>query len=1307
MVAPSLLLSKPGRLPSPGCPPLSSSHIRLLKETAIKTCTDLLSQSKLDGRNNTKVLWRPLPFGTEPGLAYYVGDVPTANSSMHYMCCVTTVRATLDEVMELLSGEEQSTMGEDAYELLEADIVKSKHLLTLKHLDRLKISLRWFAIDSSSTYVPLRDFVVLQFQNEVRVRGRNGWALSLHSVDLPGFPSYKTSHGLVRGGMYRSGYVVVETDTPGAVQVTHMVQIDFKGHVPQEDVESMLRRRVGNIGHLEAFFTKLTLVARIVSNMESARVSNLDKVKVCAMCSRKFGFLTRKITCRLCGDIVCSECSQAKDLQIPITGLKRVDICNVCNVNEECATNRRSFVRQYESRQGHHNHRRASRRTANDSLLSVDDESHDPYMQIMRGKQTKPQPPASHTPMYSFLEDHDSDDGYASKHPPTHYAAVSPVGSTAAVVGATLWQASRLRDASCTSRSVSSFESTSPDNFWAKPKQTLMQTFFNTPQLTEEEAERMKRLGRDVCTQVAYAARRADTGTVAVRWRSIGVENKVELFAGEDPLPEQEKFLSYMCGVTSVHATIDQVADLFNGDHMSQTHGLPPSAEFTRQFNQDLASYQTLKYLRQRTEKYPRHSVSIKWFLMESPSMASKPRDYVYLESQEDIMDAKRNKRGWVCAMHSIDLPSAPSLERTHDIVRGSLYRSGFVFTETETPGVLEAIYLLQIDFKGSLPMHLRQAIMKQRLGCLRAIDDHFLRRPTAALLPAAQSMSYPGPSKGVTLLGDIHLKSKHGVSTCACCAGGFGFLKKKHNCRVCGEVVCSSCCTQQRPSAPVEGIKKYHICSLCSVDNRPPAPANNGVHGRSRSGHELYQNPASQGAAAPHSRSALSSSNMRSPNSGPPGPFPSRLQQPNLPRSTMAKPMQADAFLEDDPYAMRLRMPEHMVRKPSYRESGAYPLMPLSRPSGYGGPPRPYEHDLGVGSEYPPAGNFNRHSTYFPPARPDSRESFVNERESVLDLYDEVGTSVSRYVPPPPARVPRAGPRPTQVQYLPRSGEATTIDLRDLNNASDVLAQLNNQRSGESTVRLEIIQGGGDDGPEDDYDVSLARRPRDYYPPSASGRFRAPPHAAPRWPMDRQRFDPMQMRFDNIIASTANLVAPPAVPEASPSTALAAIPAGSVYKGSRYRIKETRYYATTPDATPDEYVADERDSIVVDMPSQPAAAGGNRLGNGSSPTAVAVSKFLDQDIDMFLQPMDKKSGGPLQLEQAPAKDAPPNFDHNASIEDLLGPLRSAPSGNNNAEDDSVAYLTALLMERLRVANASEREHIKEQLRAAVQEPTH
>ncbi|EQC37867.1 hypothetical protein SDRG_04888 [Saprolegnia diclina VS20] len=465
----SLLLGKHGRLPSPSCPALSPSQVRALKETAVKTCTELLSLSKLAKRNKYGITWRPLPFTTDPGLAYFVGESATA-SDVQYMCCATTVQATLDEVTELLSGDEQSAMGEEAYAQLEAHTVVAKNLRTLKHVDRLKISLRWVVWDSTSAYVPRRDFVVLQYQNEVHLHGRNGWALSMHSVELPEFPAYHTSHSLVRGSLYRSGYVVLETATPGVVQVLHMVQVHFKGLVPSEDVESMLRARVGNIASLSAFFAKLTLVARIVSNMETSRVSNLEKVKVCAMCSRKFSFVHRKITCRLCGDIVCAECSQAKDMQIPIAGLKRVDVCNVCNLQKDRRSddehplrlaNRRSFLRQTDV------HHRGSHRLSSRHHETSKDEDLDPYMQIMRGKQPlRLSADAGREPLYSFLED--SGASGAGKRS-TQYAAISPVVSNTSAVVGPAWDA----PSESSFQSRASAASVSADDFWTKPKHTL------------------------------------------------------------------------------------------------------------------------------------------------------------------------------------------------------------------------------------------------------------------------------------------------------------------------------------------------------------------------------------------------------------------------------------------------------------------------------------------------------------------------------------------------------------------------------------------------------------------------------------------------------------------------------------------------------------------------------------------------------------------------------------------------------------------------------------------------------------------
>ncbi|OQR99447.1 hypothetical protein THRCLA_06515 [Thraustotheca clavata] len=439
------------RFPSPTCSSLTSPQLRFLKATATRTCSELVSMATRMQSKKYGVKWQPLPFVNEEGCNYYVGSAISSKvpSTMQYMCCETTVHATLDEVAEILSGDDQTTMGAEAVQKLDANILKSKHLLTLKRLDRLKICLKWFVWNSTSSYVPIRDFVVLQYQNDVHVRGRNGWAQSTHSVELPCIPSYASSHNLVRSSMYRSGYIVLETDDPNVVRVMHMIQVDFKGHVPQEDAVEMLRLRVGNIGILDAFFAKLTLVARIISNMETTLIGNLDTIKVCAMCSKKFGFLTKKIVCQICGDVVCSECSQTRDLQIPVPALKHVNVCNVCQVKERCSTsseaenqrraNQRSFLRQMEPRHGNRaSHRQSHRQRNNGSLLIDDDDNQDPYMQIMQGKQQQQSfldnESPNNQPLYSFLED--SASGYdEEKHYRPKPNLISPFNSTSAVVG--------------------------------------------------------------------------------------------------------------------------------------------------------------------------------------------------------------------------------------------------------------------------------------------------------------------------------------------------------------------------------------------------------------------------------------------------------------------------------------------------------------------------------------------------------------------------------------------------------------------------------------------------------------------------------------------------------------------------------------------------------------------------------------------------------------------------------------------------------------------------------------------------------
>ncbi|KAF0705776.1 Aste57867_6933 [Aphanomyces stellatus] len=962
-------------------------------------------------------------------------------------------------------------------------------------------------------------------------------------------------------------------------------------------------------------------------------------------------------------------------------------------------------------------------------------------------------------------------------------------------------------------------------------------------QLSDEDMTRMRTLGREVCTHVAISSRRSDSGRSGVRWNPAGFEHQVEIFVGEDANGDAEgtsnRSLSYMCGVVQVAATIDQIADLFNADPSSDG----AARDFYDRFHQDFAHTQLLAAIRTRSRQYPRHTIGLKTATMLSPHAGASSRDFVYLECQEDVMDARRNKRGWVCAMHSIDLPNVP---QRHDTVRGSLYRSGFVFTESDTPGVLEAVYLLQVDFKGPVAVHVRQAMMKQRILCLQVLADHFHQgsgggnnnQAAAPALPQASSRDsrflnedmlaqanlhqqqlqqqqqtsssrytnqgpslyptaaadthprnlYPdnhlrdtavastnphrslsSHSSGLHLLGDIHLKPKHAASQCACCVSSFGFLKKKHNCRVCGEVVCSSCCTQQRPVVPIEGIKKYHICTLCTMDNpnRRSVARTASSQGRSKSEH----NSRSVLSNAKSPKSSLSGSHPLSRQhkhmqqlqlsggngiSGPvlrqrpdvhqsfdemtqPPPttqhvygkspsMPQASQSHQLHRGMMMAPALGPAASLSAPAAFQQSAPQPSgggrYRHDTSRDR-PHPMMQQQQPPPSShhhqfNPPQPryssryHDYDLpqphhqGQQSSYPaPSVASSNHPPlrYNGQNRPDDpRDSMRFERESFLNLYDEVGTSVSRALPPPnpPASYRHHAHLPAQVQYVPADAPNTTaINLGDLRNAPDVLAALNNNRNGkESTLRLEIVAPT----------------------PSQVGR---PPHVEPE-------IEPTP--------ATAALYAPPDQPAMRPYNPQAPTPDGhqlvaqpappGIYKGSRYRIKETRYYAPTPDASADEYVAQERDSILVDMPSQPQlsanAVTATNGGNNASPTALTVSRFLDQDIDMFLQPMDKKKaaaaaaaaqqvnggggGVPLALDNTPAVAPPgpvPNFSQQVSMDDLIAQLQAQqppPVAGESMESD-VATLTRLLMERLRVASESEREAVKATLTQAVTQP--
>ncbi|RHY20559.1 hypothetical protein DYB36_011026 [Aphanomyces astaci] len=328
--------------PTPKCPELTMEQAQQLKAVAHMTCTDLVYASRLLPNSKHGVQWTPME-SPNPRLWFYSGTQQHNHVTTHevrFMCCVTTVHAALDDVIDVLNGSTRSSvLANDIKSNLNGDVLAKASLKTFKYLDRLKIRLRWMVLKSASPYIPMRDFVFLECQNSIRVAGHAGWACNMHSVALPGFATFDESHNVIRGSFYRTGYVVTETDIPGQLRLVHMMQADFKGtSMPVHVSDMMMQRRVANIAFLPAYFRKLVLIDRIVAAAADEKIprpNQASAAKHCTQCRKKFPLLGKKLACRLCGEVACATCSHSLHVELHIRGYNDIRVCALCDAGDD------------------------------------------------------------------------------------------------------------------------------------------------------------------------------------------------------------------------------------------------------------------------------------------------------------------------------------------------------------------------------------------------------------------------------------------------------------------------------------------------------------------------------------------------------------------------------------------------------------------------------------------------------------------------------------------------------------------------------------------------------------------------------------------------------------------------------------------------------------------------------------------------------------------------------------------------------------------------------------------------------------
>ncbi|CAK4708819.1 unnamed protein product [Aphanomyces euteiches] len=335
--------------------------------------------------------------------------------------------------------------------------------------------------------------------------------------------------------------------------------------------------------------------------------------------------------------------------------------------------------------------------------------------------------------------------------------------------------------------------------------QGLPKEFFSRPELKRHESEFLISLAKEMCMEVIFYAQE-NGGTV--KWKLKDNKEGVQIFQGEEFGGNDD--LTYVCGVNTIRATLSEVADIFNISNEDKL------AEYARVFEPDLIDMLSIYDLATPTPENPMHYIGVRWSAVESASPLVKNRDFCFLECQDEFVDTRTNKQGWVRCMHSINIPCCGSLEKTLGFVRGSYYRSGFVVVETDKPGLLDVTHILQVNFKGSVPAWIRRQTLRRRVASISRIDKFFQVKKLSA----------------GRILGDIDLQPKKHVLNCHWCSRKFDMLfTRKFRCRKCGEVVCKHCSDHWYLHLPVSGEKRVRICTMCSATCRDspealPAPS-------------------------------------------------------------------------------------------------------------------------------------------------------------------------------------------------------------------------------------------------------------------------------------------------------------------------------------------------------------------------------------------------------------------------------------------------------------------------------------------------
>uniref|UniRef100_M4B1M9 FYVE-type domain-containing protein n=1 Tax=Hyaloperonospora arabidopsidis (strain Emoy2) TaxID=559515 RepID=M4B1M9_HYAAE len=275
-----------------------------------------------------------------------------------------------------------------------------------------------------------------------------------------------------------------------------------------------------------------------------------------------------------------------------------------------------------------------------------------------------------------------------------------------------------------------------------------------------------------------------------------------------------EKEFYTMKAVTTVHAPIQEVMHMLRMDSTSRLRDSMGNI-FGPLFLDGV-----VLYTQPESTTRPNESMSVSWTALQASKPNLQHRDYVFLRYND--MFEKDLEHGGVyqsngSGLHigasiweSIELDGCEPLPPSQNVVRLRLRRSGIVVEETGRDGALNVSLFLSEGHPGrDMVSSLTRSWMTKVVSCVSQIPNALLTRALSShSLLTKRDFRTNGPN-------------------CYLCRKAFTVFRRKHHCRVCGDIVCRAC-SEMTTLCRSSRNKEVRLCSRCHTTSTAPNLASN-----------------------------------------------------------------------------------------------------------------------------------------------------------------------------------------------------------------------------------------------------------------------------------------------------------------------------------------------------------------------------------------------------------------------------------------------------------------------------------------------